>query len=117
MSHKSLASLPSSRSVSFSAFRAGSLQGVLLRSSGHSQSGVVLVCHFSCPVRAGQFAARWAGRLGFSVRLRPWAGFWSVSVPVSVGSTRLPRSIGRMVWLAGGVLSVRQSLLSAGLAF
>ncbi|KKN69243.1 hypothetical protein LCGC14_0442380 [marine sediment metagenome] len=110
-------SLPSFGPVARSAFRAGSLRGVFPRSSSRARSGAVLVCLFSCPRRAGSFAARWAGRCGVSVSLRRWAGLWAVSVPVSVGSSRWPPSVGRVVSVVGGLRAFRLALLSSGLAF
>lgn len=68
-----------------SAFRAGSFAGVVVRPSRRSPSGVVLAVCFRSPARAAAFAARWAGRLGVSVAVRPGprAGLVAVSLPVA----------------------------------
>jgi hypothetical protein len=70
------------RSLSFSAFRAGSLFGLRVRPSSHSASGCVLVAAFASQAAASRFARRWAGRLGMPVVVRLVPGGWSVSVPV-----------------------------------
>lgn len=109
-------SLPRVRSVAFSAFRAGSLVSVLLRSSSHSPSCRVLVCSFSSRQRAGAFARRWAARLGVSVFLRPVVPglLWSVSIPVEFPSSRLPER--GLVSVVGGLRGFVQRLASCGFA-
>jgi hypothetical protein len=70
------------RSLSFSAWRAGSLRSLVLRASRRSFSGAVVVASFACPRRAGRFAARWARRLRVVVLVRrAGPGLWDVSVP------------------------------------
>lgn len=71
------------RSLSFSAFRSGSLFGLRVRPSGHSRSGLVLVAAFRRSASAGAFARRQAARLGLPVAVRLVPGGWSVSVPVA----------------------------------
>ena len=104
------------RSLAWSAFRAGTLQSVCLRSSEHAASGLVLVCAFSSPVRAGRFASRWARRLGISVAVRrPWHTTWHVSVPVRQASSRHPGGAGQAVLVAGGLRAFVQALNGSGL--
>lgn len=103
------------RSVSFSAFRAGSLSAVLLRPSPRACSGRVLVCSFSSPQRAGAFAAQWARRLGISVRVRILGGVWSVSIPVGIASSRLPVGAGRRWPVSGGLRGFLGVLSQSGL--
>ena len=108
------------RFLLFSAFRAGALRLLRLRPSSRSASGSVLVASFACPRAAGAFAARWAGRLGSSVALRRSPGLWSVSVPVRLGSSRVPGScllVSTLVLLPGsaGVWSFLRRLRSSGL--
>ncbi|MCC6170052.1 MAG: hypothetical protein IT329_22735 [Caldilineaceae bacterium] len=74
--------------VLWSAFRAGSLAAVALRSSRHSLTGAVLVCAFRSPAVAGAFAARWAWRAGLRFcavrRVHGRSGIlFAVSVPVA----------------------------------
>jgi hypothetical protein len=114
--------LPSSRSVVWSAFRAGSLVAFGSRpaswsppvswSRGAPVAVRVAVLSFRCPVRAGCFAARWAARLGRSVRVRRSAcgRFWSVSVPVA----GIP-GVARWVWVAGGAPSPSGGSVVGGL--
>jgi hypothetical protein len=108
--------LPHPRSVAWSAFRAGSLVSVLLRSSSHSASGRVLVCQFKRGASASAFARRWAARLGISifVRCAGWAGRWEVSVPVHYPSSHLPAW--GLVPCVGGVRGFARSLASCGFA-
>jgi hypothetical protein len=101
--------------IARSAFRAGSLRGLLLRPSRRSFSGAVLVCWFGCPRRAGRFAARWAGRLGVSVVVRCSAGQWQVAVPVRRGSSRWPQCVGLRLPVRGGLRGFRQALGWSGL--
>lgn len=102
--------------VARSAFRFGRLAAVQLRPSHHARSGVVVVCSFSSPWRAGAFAALWARRLSLSVKCRCQGGFWSVSVPVKT-HTVLPAGAGRRVAVSGGVRGLRHSLVQGGCAF
>lgn len=89
------------RFVALSAFRAGRLASLSVGPSGvgagpaagSASPGSVLACGFSCPVRAGAFAARWSARCGCALPVRCAAGLWVVRVPVS-----LP---GRCVAVAG----------------
>ncbi len=107
-------SLSRCRSVAFSAFRAGSLRSLLLRPSGRSFSGIVLVCVFASGPRAFPFAARWAVRLGVGVRVRRHPLGWQVSVPVVRSSSRLPVS-GRVVAWRGGLRGFVAALGHSGL--
>ncbi len=91
------------RSLSFSAFRAGSLAGLHLRPSSHARTGRVLVCLFRSAASAGAFARRWAGRLGLSVAVRRHPAGFAVSVPVAFGSSRWPGCAGRVVSWSGGL--------------
>lgn len=77
------------RSVIFSAFRAGSLQAVQRFTVSHSHTSSVLavVCFFKSPVKAGSFAARWAQRLGQSVPIkRAGRQSWAVQVCIPLPS-------------------------------
>ena len=105
----------SSRSVAFSAFRAGSLCSVLLRPSSRAFSGAALVCSFASPRSAAAFARRWSVRLGVLVFVRRAPGGWSVSVPVRRRSSRWPACVGRVVVWSGGLRGFCASLGSAGL--
>lgn len=61
-----------------------------VRSSARSRSGAVLVAGFGSLSAAGAFASRWAGRLGFAVRVRRAAvGGWFASVPVAARPQRV----------------------------
>ena len=107
--------LPRPRAVAWSAFRAGSLSSLLLR-PGRSGAAVVLVCWFRCPRRAGRFAARWAARLGRSVRVSGSVAGWAVSVPVGVLSSRPACAGGLVLWVAGrGVRGFARLVASSGL--
>ena len=103
------------KSVVWSAFRAGSLRAVQLRPSVHARSGAVCVCSFRSATAAGQFARRWALRLGLSVAVRRSAGLWAVSVPVRRSSSRWPVSVGRVLSVAGGIRAVARVLAFSGL--
>ena len=103
------------RSLVFSAFRAGGLRSVLLRTSTRARSGTVVVAVFACPVRAGGFARRWAGRLGLSVFVRRHPGGFAVSVPVKLPHTRLPIGAGRLLPVSGGLRGLLSVLASSGL--
>ncbi|MCZ7568898.1 MAG: hypothetical protein M5U01_09975 [Ardenticatenaceae bacterium] len=109
-------SAPAPARVAWSAFRAGSLRSLLLRSSSRSFSRAVLVCTFACPVRAGAFAARWARRLGVAaaVRRAP-GGLWAVSVPVAQRSSRWPAGAFALLPVTGGVRGLRRLLGWSGL--
>ncbi len=89
----------SSRSVAFSAFRAGSLASVALRPASWSPAVLVLVAGFRCPRRAARFAARWAGRLGRPVRVRRCGQLRAVSVPVA----GVPSGRRSGLWVRGGL--------------
>jgi hypothetical protein len=79
------------RRAAFSAWRAGSLRGLLLRQSRRSPSGWVMVASFGSFARASRFASLWAGRLGVSCVLRREPGApWSVSLPCFLGSSHVP---------------------------
>lgn len=103
------------RSLCFSAFRSGSLAGLLLRPSRRAASGRVLVCSFRSAAGASRFARLWAGRLGVSVAVRCSAGLWSVSVPVSWPSSSWPGCVGRVVWVRGGLRGFLAALGWSGL--
>ena len=87
------------RSVAFSAFRAGSLASVALRPASWSPSVLVGVFGFRAPSSAGSFAARWAARLGVSVRVRRSAGLWAVAIPVA----GVPSGSRAGLWVRGGL--------------
>lgn len=99
-----------SRSLAFSAFRAGSLHSFVVRPSLNSATGIVAVCTFSCPVRAASFARRWAIRLGLPVAIRHRV---TVSIPVVVAGSR-PFFLGRVVSPAGGLRGFTRSLAAMG---
>ena len=101
-----MVSQSSVRSVSFSAFRAGSLASVALRPASWSAGPLVLGAGFRCSARAGQFAARWSGRLGRSVRVRCSGALWAVSVPVA----GIPSGRRSGVWVRGGLRGLLCSL-------
>lgn len=101
--------------VARSGFRAGSLVSVLLRPSSRSRSGAVLVCSFRSAPRAARFARRWAGRVGVSVACRRSPVGFSVSVPVSLRSSRWPSCAGLALWSRGGVRGFARLLRSSGL--
>jgi len=103
------------RSLCFSAFRAGSLAGLLLRPSRRAPSGRVLVCVFVSPVAAGRFAGLWAGRLGVSVAVRRHPLGAAVSVPVSFPSSRWPLGVGRLLSWSGGLRGFVRCLAWSGL--
>jgi hypothetical protein len=100
-------SLPLS-SACWSAFRAGGLAFLLVRSSRRSASGWVLLAGFHSLPAARAFARWSAARLGFSVVVRPGPGCWSVSVPFA------PAAAPVSVWLSvcGGVRSFAPRLAS-----
>ena len=102
-------------SVCFSAFRAGSLSGLLLRPSSRAFSGVVLVAVFSNHQRAGVFAGRWAARLGVRVSIRRHPAGWAVSVPVALPASRWPVGAGSLLPVRGGVRGLHRLLGWSGL--
>ena len=95
------------RSVAFSAFRSGSLASVALRPASWSPSVLVGVFGFRAPSSAGSFAARWAGRLGVSVRVRRSAGLWAVAVPVA----GVPSGSRAGLWVRGGLRGLLHALV------
>lgn len=111
-----------------SAFRTGGLAGVLVRPSRHAPSGVVLVCAFRSPMRAGAYARRWATRLAVSVVVRPFPRpgrelLYAVSVPVAgaipfPGVASLPAGdpLVASAWPLAGVRSVPSVARSVRLA-
>jgi len=103
------------RHLIFSAFRAGGLRSVLLRSSAHSHSGVVLVAVFGNRSQAAAFARRWSVRLGLSVFVRRHPGGFAVSVPVSLPSSRPPSGFGKLLAVRGGVRGLVSLLGFSGL--
>lgn len=121
---------PRPASVVRSAFRAGALAGVILRSSRRSPTGCVLVAAFVSRPRAARFAARTAAHLGCSVAFRLVRGYWSVSVPVlglvpfPSPSPRWPAglpvapvaALGGLAWRVGGVRSSAAVARSVSLA-
>lgn len=106
----------SCRSLSWSAFRAGSLQSVWMGPSEHSFSGAVLRFSFARPACAAAFARRWAARVGVSLAVRrDPGGLVSVSVPIAPPHTRWPGS-GRVVVVAGGLRAFIRELSASGIA-
>lgn len=105
---------PSPRKVALSAFRAGSLRSLLLRTSSHSYTGAVVVCVYASRARANHFAGIWARRLGVGVFVRRSGGQWSVSIPAVVRHTVWPVGSGRRVSVVGGLRVFRQVLAPAG---
>jgi len=103
------------RHLVFSAFRAGGLRSVLLRSSSRSRSGVVLVAVFGSSHRAAAFARRWAVRLGLGVFVRRHPGGFAVSVPVVLPSSRPPLGFGQLLAVRGGVRGLVSLLGWSGL--
>lgn len=87
------------RSLAFSALRAGSLAGVVLRPSSRSGSGFVLVARFRSAASAGAFARRAAARLGYFVVVRGPA----VSVPCAPPRSAPVLAAGRLA-LSPGLL-------------
>jgi len=77
-------SLASSRSVAFSAFRAGSLASVACGPASRSGSSRARVCclGFRRFSSASAFALRWSSRLACGVVVRRAGALWAVSVPV-----------------------------------
>ena len=106
----SQSAVPVPRKVAFSAFRAGSLRSLVVRRSGHSCSGFVLVASFGCAGRAGSFARQWARRLGLSVIVRRSGSFWLVSVPVVVASPGVFAGVAARVGFVGGLQRLVQFL-------
>ena len=96
------------RSAAFSAFRAGSLASVALRPASWSSSSVLVgVFGFRSAASAGSFAARWAARLGVSVRVRRSAGLWAVAVPVA----GIPSGSRAGLWVRGGLRGLLHALV------
>jgi len=110
--------MPSKKNVRFlifSAFRAGGLRAVSLRSSTRSRSGIVLVAVFACRHRAAAFARRWAGRLGVGVFVSSHPAGFAVSVPVSLPSSHPPHTFGLLLPISGGVRGLLRLLGWSGL--
>ena len=83
---------PSSRSVSGLALATGCVSWWVR--PGRSGGGFRLVARFVFFASAGLFARRCAGRVGRAVVVRPSAGSWVVSVPVSVPPSSSSRDWG-----------------------
>ena len=94
------------RSVSFSAFRSGSLASVALRPASWSPACLVGVFGFRSPACAGRFAARWAGRLGVAVGVRRSGSLWAVPVPVA----GVPSGSRSGLWVSGGLRGLLRAL-------
>lgn len=94
------------RSLAFSAFRSGSLASVARRPASWSSSVLVGVFGFRSPVSAGAFAARWAARLGVSVRVCRSGSLWSVAVPVG----GVPSGSRSGLWVSGGLRGLLRAL-------
>jgi len=93
--------LPSSRTVSFSAFRAGSLASIASRPASWSSSQLVVVAGFRNKSAAVNFAARWSKRIrnGHPLHVHKVKKLFVVRV-LAAG-----RSSGRHagMWITGGV--------------